>query len=220
MVRRRDAQCPMGRMGDAWDVAYVALFLASDEAKYVTGTELVVDGGLTVNCVVTGGSGGCSQMLPGDELRYSANAPSKSTRPPSHHSRRGPGCPRPQVEFATDSSLEVNGFELSVPRQIANRFTPRGALSRRANLPGRHIDTAPDGRRGTRPHEFSDGCDHKNRLVRRDIRSMSRMSARLNCMRPLGGAFMALRGLSACSQGARPHTRPIRMRTRTTGAVT
>ena len=47
MVRRRDAQCPMGKMGDAWDVAYAALFLASDEAKYVTGAELVVDGGLT-----------------------------------------------------------------------------------------------------------------------------------------------------------------------------
>src|SRR6516225_8978983 len=42
MVRRRDEQCPMGRMGDAWDVAYAALFLASDEAKYITGTELVV----------------------------------------------------------------------------------------------------------------------------------------------------------------------------------
>ena len=40
-----------GRMGDAWDVAYAALFLASDEAKYITGTELIVDGGLTVNCV-------------------------------------------------------------------------------------------------------------------------------------------------------------------------
>jgi NAD(P)-dependent dehydrogenase (short-subunit alcohol dehydrogenase family) len=51
MVHRRDEQCPMGRMGDAWDVAYAALFLASDEAKYITGTELVVDGGLTVNCV-------------------------------------------------------------------------------------------------------------------------------------------------------------------------
>jgi NAD(P)-dependent dehydrogenase (short-subunit alcohol dehydrogenase family) len=41
----------MGRMGDAWDVAYEALFLASDEAKYITGTELVVDAGLTVYCV-------------------------------------------------------------------------------------------------------------------------------------------------------------------------
>ena len=41
----------MGHMGDAWDVAYAALFLASDEAKCITGTGLVVDGGLTVNCV-------------------------------------------------------------------------------------------------------------------------------------------------------------------------
>ena len=44
----RDAQCPMGHMGDAWDVAYAVLFLASDEAKYVTGIELVVDGGITL----------------------------------------------------------------------------------------------------------------------------------------------------------------------------
>lgn len=44
---KRDAMCPTGKMGDAWDVAYAALYLASDEAKYVTGTELVVDGGIT-----------------------------------------------------------------------------------------------------------------------------------------------------------------------------
>ena len=43
----RAAQCPMGRMGDAWDVARAALFLASDEAGYITGAELIVDGGLT-----------------------------------------------------------------------------------------------------------------------------------------------------------------------------
>jgi len=47
MIRLRDAQCPTGKMGDAWDVAYAALFLASDEAKYITGTELLVDGGIT-----------------------------------------------------------------------------------------------------------------------------------------------------------------------------
>lgn len=47
MIAIRDAQCPMGYMGDAWDVAQAALFLASDEARYVTGAELVVDGGLT-----------------------------------------------------------------------------------------------------------------------------------------------------------------------------
>ena len=47
MWKRRDAQVPMGHMGDAWDVANAALFLASDESRYVTGIELVVDGGLT-----------------------------------------------------------------------------------------------------------------------------------------------------------------------------
>ena len=51
MIEIRDSQCPMGRMGDAWDVAYAALYLASDEAKYVTGAELVVDGGLTCKAV-------------------------------------------------------------------------------------------------------------------------------------------------------------------------
>jgi len=47
MIRIRDAQVPMKRMGTAWDTAYAALFLASDEAGYITGAELVVDGGVT-----------------------------------------------------------------------------------------------------------------------------------------------------------------------------
>ncbi len=50
MVAALDRIIPMGHMGDAWDVAYAALYLASDEAKYVTGAELVVDGGLTSAC--------------------------------------------------------------------------------------------------------------------------------------------------------------------------
>ena len=45
--KRREAQVPMGRLGNAWDIAQAALFLASDDAKYTTGAELVVDGGLT-----------------------------------------------------------------------------------------------------------------------------------------------------------------------------
>ena len=44
--REAETRVPLGRRGDAWDVAYAALFLASDEAKYVTGTEILVDGGL------------------------------------------------------------------------------------------------------------------------------------------------------------------------------
>jgi NAD(P)-dependent dehydrogenase (short-subunit alcohol dehydrogenase family) len=50
MWKARDSQCPMGHMGDAWDVAYACLYLASDESKYVTGIELVVDGGITLKC--------------------------------------------------------------------------------------------------------------------------------------------------------------------------
>jgi NAD(P)-dependent dehydrogenase (short-subunit alcohol dehydrogenase family) len=38
--------CPMGRIGTAMEIAYGALYLASDEASYVTGAELVIDGGL------------------------------------------------------------------------------------------------------------------------------------------------------------------------------
>ena len=37
LIARRHAQVPMGRMGDAWDVAHAVLFLVSDEARYVTG---------------------------------------------------------------------------------------------------------------------------------------------------------------------------------------
>ncbi|MFN0262484.1 SDR family NAD(P)-dependent oxidoreductase [Tepidamorphus sp. 3E244] len=48
MWAARDAQVPMGHMGDAWDVAHAALFLASDDARYVTGVELLVDGGITL----------------------------------------------------------------------------------------------------------------------------------------------------------------------------
>lgn len=42
----RGRQVPMGRMGTPWEVANAVAFLASDEAAYITGTELVVDGGL------------------------------------------------------------------------------------------------------------------------------------------------------------------------------
>jgi len=46
-MAKRNQQCPMGHMGDAWDVANTALWLASDESKYVTAAEIVVDGGLS-----------------------------------------------------------------------------------------------------------------------------------------------------------------------------
>jgi NAD(P)-dependent dehydrogenase (short-subunit alcohol dehydrogenase family) len=45
--QRRLVHIPMGRFGEAKEIAYGALFLASDESSYMTGTEFLVDGGLT-----------------------------------------------------------------------------------------------------------------------------------------------------------------------------
>ena len=46
--RFRDTRCPMGRQGSPWDIAKAALFLASDDAAYITGVQLVVDGGASL----------------------------------------------------------------------------------------------------------------------------------------------------------------------------
>lgn len=51
LIEARHRQSPMGHMGDGFDVANAVLFLASDEAKYITATELAVDGGLSATCV-------------------------------------------------------------------------------------------------------------------------------------------------------------------------
>ena len=48
MVKARHEAAPMGRMGTGWDVANAAAFLASDDASYITGVCLPVDGGLTM----------------------------------------------------------------------------------------------------------------------------------------------------------------------------
>ncbi len=50
LLRQRVARIPLGFMGDGRDTAAAVLFLASDEARFVTGTEIVVDGGMTVRC--------------------------------------------------------------------------------------------------------------------------------------------------------------------------
>ena len=47
LLRVRTSQCPMGFMGTGWDTAHAVLFLACDEARYITGIDLIVDGGLT-----------------------------------------------------------------------------------------------------------------------------------------------------------------------------
>jgi len=50
LLASRVKRIPLGFMGDGRDTASAALYLASDEARFVTGTELVVDGGMTARC--------------------------------------------------------------------------------------------------------------------------------------------------------------------------
>lgn len=50
LLKQRIKRIPQGFMGDGRDTANAALYLASDEARFVTGTEIVVDGGMSVRC--------------------------------------------------------------------------------------------------------------------------------------------------------------------------
>jgi NAD(P)-dependent dehydrogenase (short-subunit alcohol dehydrogenase family) len=54
--QRRLVHVPVGRFGEAREMAQAALWLASDEASYVTGTEFMVDGGLTAAYVTPDGA--------------------------------------------------------------------------------------------------------------------------------------------------------------------
>ena len=50
LLKSRVARIPLGFMGDGRDIANAVLFLASDEARFITGTEIIVDGGMTARC--------------------------------------------------------------------------------------------------------------------------------------------------------------------------
>jgi hypothetical protein len=50
LLQSRVDRIPLGFMGDGRDTAYAALYLASDEARFVTGAEILVDGGMTARC--------------------------------------------------------------------------------------------------------------------------------------------------------------------------
>jgi NAD(P)-dependent dehydrogenase (short-subunit alcohol dehydrogenase family) len=50
LLKQRQSRIPLPFMGDGRDTANAALFLASDESRFITGTEIVVDGGMSARC--------------------------------------------------------------------------------------------------------------------------------------------------------------------------
>ena len=50
LLAQRQSRIPLPFMGDGTDTANAVLFLASDEARFITGTEMIVDGGMSVRC--------------------------------------------------------------------------------------------------------------------------------------------------------------------------
>jgi len=52
-IKDIEAGIPLKKMGDVFDVAYAALYLASDESKYLTGIDINVDGGILAGATAT-----------------------------------------------------------------------------------------------------------------------------------------------------------------------
>ena len=50
ILEQRQARIPLPFMGDGMDTANAAVFLASEEARFITGTEIVIDGGMSAKC--------------------------------------------------------------------------------------------------------------------------------------------------------------------------
>ena len=50
LLEQRQSRIPLDFMGDGRDTGYAAVFLASNEARFITGTEIIVDGGMTARC--------------------------------------------------------------------------------------------------------------------------------------------------------------------------
>jgi len=97
LVRQRDAQAPLGRMGTAWDVAHAALFLASDEAGFITGVALAVDGGQSARI----GWRGDGRVAP---ARPPGSSPGSS--------RGGSGCSAASVDPALGDDVAVGVADL------------------------------------------------------------------------------------------------------------
>ena len=140
MFRIRAAQVPMGRGGDAWDVAYASLYLASDEAKYVTGAEIVVDGGLTVKCVER-----CKFLPRKSPSSSPVKSYSRSSRISAHNASayRPGGGPRRTLggRSGSERSIERSGSAKTVAPQAAVGYPIRARTAKKEIL----VDTKMTG---------------------------------------------------------------------------
>jgi len=105
----------MGHMGEVWDVPTAALFLASDESKYVKGIELVVDGGITCKW------GRLSPREGGDDNLTPAPLARQSSSPPACETRRSP--------MVSDSSAgrAPRGGDGAGAQRVGGKFAGRNA---------------------------------------------------------------------------------------------
>ena len=108
LLQERLRRVPLGRIGTPEDVAYGVLYLASDESSYVTGSELVIDGGSTADNSACKPEGFCFALsLP------SVLVVSGSLADPGHgeHGLRGPvHLERNKVEQSESSNALLAGF--------------------------------------------------------------------------------------------------------------
>ena len=107
---RSNARVPLGRQGTAWEVAYATAFLLSDEASYITGHSLVVDGGLVAAAL------NAMARIPylDPHQRIASGARSARGAPPSQHLPHAGPCrvgvralPRPRRR-ACSPQLELD----------------------------------------------------------------------------------------------------------------
>jgi indole-3-acetate monooxygenase len=97
IMRERDARVPLrGRQGTAWDLANAALFLASDEAGFITGVSLPVDDGMLVNIAPAGVTEVCPSLDQG------AGRMRNPPRPPPRNLRNAMPTVHPPVQKARD----------------------------------------------------------------------------------------------------------------------
>ena len=125
LIKSRDAQVPLGgKMGSAWDVAYAALFLASDEARFITGVILPVDGGQSARIVVDQNG-----FVTPDQLKHETRGrrgKSRIVAPISSLDFRGERLRRPRRQAA---NLSSGGLSATAPTPLGyGGLHPRGAL--------------------------------------------------------------------------------------------